>query len=394
MKIYFFISILSVSILASCSKNAESNNTVSASADSTSTVSAQTEQIKITAEQFKNLGLELGNFTEIPMNNEIKVAGTVEVPPENQVSLSVPITGFVKTILPNNALQGWFVKKGTVLATIESIEFIQLQQDYFQAVAHSAFLEKELERQQTLSAEDIGVKKKLQQADAEFNSNQALIKALEAKLKVLGITASNLKKGDISSVINVVSPITGFVKNAPINIGKSVTPNDILFELINRDDLHIQLKVLEKDASKIQKGQKILIEDKRLGDKAYATVFLVGQAFEDDTKALNIHAHLDNRQLEQKLTPGMFINARILTGTHVAKALPESAILRESIGNFIIALENQNDKEVVFKKIPVKLGTTQGANIEVELPGNAGNVVSVVINKAHFLSGMSGTDKE
>ncbi|MFD2522272.1 efflux RND transporter periplasmic adaptor subunit [Emticicia soli] len=394
MKIYFFISILSVSILVSCSKKAESNNTVSASADSTSTVNTQTQQIKITAEQFKNLGVELGNFTEIPMNNEIKVAGTVEVPPENQVSLSIPITGFVKTILPNNALQGWFVKKGTVLATIESIEFIQLQQDYFQAVAHSVFLEKELERQQTLSAEDIGVKKKLQQADAEFNSNQALIKALEAKLKVLGITASTLKRGDISPVINVVSPITGFVKNAPINIGKSVTPNDILFELINRDDLHIQLKVLEKDASKIQKGQKILIEDKRLGDNAYATVFLVGQAFEDETKALNIHAHLDNRQLEQKLTPGMFINARIFTGTHVAKALPESAILRESIGNFIIALENQNDKEVVFKKIPVKLGTTQGANIEVELPGNAGNVVSVVINKAHFLSGMSGTDEE
>lgn len=394
MKIYFFLTILSASILLSCSKKAENNNNVSASTDSISTVNIQTQQIKITAEQFKNLGLELGNFTDIPMNNEIKVAGTVEVPPENQVSLSIPISGFVKTILPNNALQGWFVKKGTVLATIESIEFIQLQQDYFQAVAHSAFLEKELERQQTLSVEDIGVKKKLQQADAEFNSNQALIKALEAKLKVLGITASALKKGDISPVINVVSPITGYVKNAPINIGKSVTPNDILFELINRDDLHIQLKVLEKDASKIQKGQKILIEDKRLGDKTYATVFLVGQAFEDDTKALNIHAHLDNRQLEHKLTPGMFINARILTGTHLAKVLPESAILRESTGNFIIALENQNDKEVVFKKIPVKLGTTQGANIEVELPDDAGNVVSVVINKAHFLSGMSGTDEE
>jgi len=394
MKTYFFLSILSVSILASCSKKTENTNTASASADSTSTISAQVEQIKITAEQFKNLSLELGNFTEIPINNEIKVTGMVEVPPENIASVSIPITGFVKTILPNNALQGWFVKKGTVLATIESIEFIQLQQDYFQAVAQSTFLEKELERQQTLSTEDIGVKKKLQQADAEFNSNQTLIKSLEAKLKLLGITASTLKKGDISPLINVVAPITGYIKNSRINTGKSVTPNDILFELINKDELHIELKVLEKDAYRVQKGQKVLIEDKRLGDKAYATVFLVGQAFEDETKAINIHAHLDNHQLEQKLIPGMFINAKILTGTHLAKTLPESAILRETSGNFIIVLENQNAKEVVFKKIPVKLGTTQGSDIEVELPDDSGNVVSVVISKAHFLSGMSGTDEE
>lgn len=394
MKTYFFLSILSVSILASCAKKVENNNTESVSADSTSNINAQTEQIKITAEQFKNLSLELGNFTELPINNEIKVTGMVEVPPENIASVSIPITGFVKTILPNNALQGWFVKKGMVLATIESIEFIQLQQDYFQAVAQSTFLEKELERQQTLSTEDIGVKKKLQQADAEFNSNQALIKALEAKLKLLGVTASTLKKGDISPLINVVAPITGYIKSSRINKGKSVTPNDILFELINKDELHIELKVLEKDAYRIQKGQKVLIEDKRLGDKAYATVFLVGQAFEDETKAINIHAHLDNHQLEQKLIPGMFINAKILTGTHLAKTLPESAILRETSGNFIIALENQNAKEVVFKKIPVKLGTTQGSDIEVELPDDSGNVVSVVISKAHFLSGMSGTDEE
>jgi cobalt-zinc-cadmium efflux system membrane fusion protein len=389
MKIYFFLSILAITGFASCSKKTET----SANATSEDTIKAQpqAELIKITPEQFKNLDLTLGHFSSIPINEEIKVTGMADVPPENLASVSLPITGFVKNIFANNALPGRFVTKGTILATVESIEFIQMQQDYFQAVAHSAFLEKELERQQTLSSEDIGVKKKLQQAEAEFNSNQALIKALEAKLKLLGINAATLKKGDISSVVNIVTPISGFIKNTNINTGKSITPNDVLFELVSKEHLHVELKVLEKDAFKIQKGQKVLIDDKRLGDKVQGTVFLVGQTFEDESKAINVHVHLDNEQQEQKLIPGMFINARILTGTRTTKALPESAILREPDGNFIIELEKENSKEIVFRKIPVKLGTTQGQNIEIVLPENLSDASSIVIDRGHFLSGMGGT---
>lgn len=389
MKTYFFLLVLVLAGITSCSKKTESP-AATVPADTTK-VLPQSEQIKITVEQFKNLNLSLGGFSEIAMNEEIKATGTVEVPPENLVFMSIPTNGFIKTIFANATLSGRFVTKGMVLATVESIEFIQMQQDYFQAVAHSAFLEKELERQQTLSSEDIGVKKKLQQAEAEFNSNRVLIKALEAKLKLLGVNANTLKKGDISSVINIMAPINGYVRAAHINTGKAIAPNDVLFELISKDDLHVELKVLEKDAYKIQKGQKIVIEDKRLGENITATVFMVGQTFEDDTKAINIHAHLDNKQIEQKLIPGMFINAKILTGTRTTKALPESAVLRESDGNSIIILEKQNNKEVVFRKIPVKLGASQGPNIEVQLAEDLSTSTSVVIEKGHFLSGMGGT---
>ncbi|WP_460471939.1 efflux RND transporter periplasmic adaptor subunit [Emticicia fontis] len=389
MKTYFFISILVLAGLGSCSKKSE--KPAMTAAPDTTAAQSQTEQIKITAEQFKNLNLGLGNFTEIAMNEEIKVTGTVEIPSENLVFISIPTNGFIKNIFSNTTLSGRFVTKGMVLATVESIEFIQMQQDYFQAIAHATFLEKELERQQTLNSEEVGVKKKLQQAEAEFNSNQALIKALEAKLKLLGVNVSTLKKGDISSVINIISPINGYVRAAHINTGKAITQNDVLFELISKDDLHLELKVLEKDAHKIQKGQKIVIDDKRLGENVTATVFIVGQTFEDETKAINIHAHLDNKQIEQKLIPGMFVNARILTGTHMVKALPESAILRKPEGNFIIELEKQNNKEVVFRKIPVKLGAVQGHTIEVHLADDLSYSTSIVIDKGHFLSSMAGT---
>ncbi|WP_259014276.1 efflux RND transporter periplasmic adaptor subunit [Emticicia fluvialis] len=394
MKTYFFLSLIGLACLQACTKNTDANKKANTSTADSAQTNAPTGLIRVSAEQFKNLHLGMGNFKEMPLNEEIKANGVADVPPENMASISLPINGFVKNISSNNALPGRFVTKGTVLATIESIEFIQMQQDYFQAAAHTGFLEKELERQQSLNAEDIGVKKKLQQAESDFKGNQALVKSLEAKLRVLGTNIAALKKGDISATLNIIAPISGYIKATNINTGKSVAPNDVLFEIISKEHLHVELKILEKDAFKIQKGQKVLIDDTRLGDKVEGTVFLVGQTFETDSKAINVHVHLNNEQQEQRLIPGMFINARVLTGTRNARTLPESAVLREPDGNFIMILEKQNDKEAVFRKIPVKLGGLQEGNIEILPVGNLDFSHQVVISNGHFLSGMSGTDEE
>ena len=389
MKPYIFILLYSCLSMLSCTKKQ-----VQESAEQvTTTQEKRAEMIKISAEQFKNLHLEVGKIRPISMNDEIKATGVVEVPPENFASISVPIAGFIKSISPNNSLPGKYIAKGTILATIECLEFIQMQQDYLQAIARSTYLEKELERQQMLSAEDIGAKKKLQQAEAEFNGNRALLKSLEAKLKILGISP-DLKKQDISPVIHIIAPINGYIKSANVSIGKSVSPNDILFELINKKDLHLELKILEKDAFKIKIGQKVLVEDARLGNNVLGTVFMVGQAFEGETRAINVHVHINNIQQEQKLIPGMFINAKIMTGNRITQSLPESAILREAEGNFIFIIDKQDSKEVSFKKIPISLGVVQQGNIEIGRASDITATTLVILKNGHFLSSMGGTDTE
>ncbi|WP_337041328.1 efflux RND transporter periplasmic adaptor subunit [Emticicia sp. 17c] len=388
MKSSVFIAIFIAALSLSCSKKQEAASTTT----ETPQKEAKAETIKISAEQFKNLHLELGNLQQTPINDEVKSTGMVDVPPENVASVSVFIPGFIKSISHNHSLPGQFVSKGTVLATVEGIEFIQMQQDYLQALAQNGFLAKELERQQTLNAEDIGAKKKLQQAESEFNSNQALVKSLEAKLKMLGINPVNLKKQDISPVLNIYAPISGFIKSSSASIGKSVAPNDVLFEIVSKEHLHIELKVLEKDAFKIEKGQKVLVEEASLGNKLVGTVFLVGKAFEGEAKSINVHVHIDNEQQEQKLIPGMFINAKIMTGTRTTSTLPESALLREAEGTFVLILDKQDNKEVSFKKVPVRTGISQQGNIAVELPENYTTASSIVIKNGHFLASM-GTEE-
>ena len=90
----------------------------------------------------------------------------------------------------------------------------------------------------------------------------------------------------------------------------------------------------------------------------------------------------------------MFINAKIQTDKRMVKALPESAILRKPEGNFILILEKQNNKEVVFKQTAVRLGAMRGQNIEVLSSEYLNDSMSIVISKGHFLSDIGGTVEE
>ena len=317
--------------------------------------------VTLTKEQRQNANLVLGDFDQTTLFENVKANGVVDVPPMNMASVSVPINGFVKS---TNALPGAFVRKGQVLAVINSIDYVQMQQDYLQTLSKLKFSEQELDRQTILSQEDVGAKRKLQQAESDVSFAKAQLRGTEMKLQIIGNQINSLKNGQIISTVNVVSPIDGFIKMTSLAIGKNVLPSDVLFEITGNAHKHLELKVFEKDITKINVGQKIIVDNPKFSDiKITATVFLVGKSVESETKTINIHAHVDTEKAESKLTVGQYVNTRILTGNRIAKTLPETAILRRGEEGVIFV----QIKENTFQQIPVKLGLSESGNVEVFL---------------------------
>jgi cobalt-zinc-cadmium efflux system membrane fusion protein len=81
---------------------------------------------------------------------------------------------------------------------------------------------------------------------------------LEEKLRLIHINPNSLHENNISKSIRIYSPIDGFVSKVNVNIGKYVTPSDVLFELVNPADIHLNLKIFEKDLNKIFIGQNVV----------------------------------------------------------------------------------------------------------------------------------------
>ena len=234
--------------LASCQKESEPDDSAAtasvAAADSTSI-----NEITLTEPQFKAIGVQLGTVKTETVSTEIKVNGRVDLPPENRASVSLPVSGKIRYV---KALPGQAVRKGELLATLESFDFIQLQQDYLQNTSQLTFLEKELERQRTLSAENVGARKNYEQAQANYGSTKALTQSLAAKLRLLGLSTESLLKNGITSAARIVSPVNGFITLANINLGKEVAAGQELLEIIDKSHMHIELNIFEQDAAAIQ----------------------------------------------------------------------------------------------------------------------------------------------
>src|SRR5690606_24206658 len=118
-------------------------------------------------------------------------------------------------------------------------------------LAKMSYADQEQQRQKELNSVKAGSDKALQLADAEYKSLRISAGALAEKLRLIGIDPRRLNERTITRQIVIRSPITGFISKVNGNIGSYVNPSDVLFELINPEDIHLNLTVFEKDLSKL-----------------------------------------------------------------------------------------------------------------------------------------------
>jgi cobalt-zinc-cadmium efflux system membrane fusion protein len=333
------IMILGLIMLASCdSKKSESPLQSTAN---------KPQEIKLSAEQKQNAGINLGEIVQIEMGEEIKCAGLVDVPPVSIASVSLPIAGYVKSTF--ELLPGKKVSKGQVLATINSLDYIQMQQEYLQALSALGLSNVEKSRQQVLSNEEVGSKKKFQQAEAEQVNLQTKVKALSLKLEMIGCDMKALAKGNMNALLAVKSPIDGYIEEQYLAIGKYVTPADILVKIVGTLDKHVELKVFEKDLPKLKIGQIIQVETEGLSAKA--KIFLIGQQVNLETRTTSVHGHFEKIADEKMFTVGQFVSAKITVGSKFVSAVPQAAMARVGKAGFIYV----ESATGIVKQIPVEI---------------------------------------
>ncbi|RYF25265.1 MAG: efflux RND transporter periplasmic adaptor subunit [Flavobacteriales bacterium] len=312
MKHYLYIGVLAVSMAFAC-KSSEPKEEPKAPINES--------EVSLTAEQAKNIDLKTGEVGFGEINETLKLQGRIDVPPQNLVSVSIPLGGYLKA---TKMLPGTHVSKGQIIAVMEGPQYIQLQQDYLNIHNKLNFASKELARQQELNASKANSDKTLQQVEMEYKNLKVEQMALAEKLKLININASQLNEGKISKSVNVYSPINGYVSKVNVNIGKYVTPSDVIFELVNPTDIHLNLNVFEKDLHKLGVGQRVMAYTNVKPDKKYETeVILVSHNIEGGRS--EVHCHFE--QYDKSLVPGMYMNAELQYQNRKVQFLPEDAVV-------------------------------------------------------------------
>ena len=278
--------------------------------------------VVLTDSQINNAHIEIGKIEPRQISTLLKVNGRIDVPPQNLVSVSVPLGGYLKS---TKLLPGIPVIKNSVIAVMEDNQYIQLQQDYLTAKVQYRFFETEYNRQKALNASKASSDKIFEQSKSNYQSQRILLRSLEEKLKLIRINPAKLNENYISKSINIYSPINGFVSKVNVNIGKYVTPSEVLFELVNPTDIHLNLKIFEKDLNKIFIGQKVIAYTNNAPAKKYnGEVILISKDISNNGST-EVHCHFEN--YDTTLYPGMYMNAEIELKSNLQNSLPDDAIV-------------------------------------------------------------------
>lgn len=333
--------------------------------------------VELTDEQFKIVEIKLGKIELKALSGAIKVNGMLDVPPQNLVSISVPLGGFLKS---TELLQGMKVTKGQVIAVMQNAEYIQLQQDYVDTKSQLEYLEAEYKRQEELTKENVSSQKTLLQSKTQYQSMMAKVSGLKSKLSLLGINTNQIESGNFQNSITIYAPISGYVTQVNVNIGMYVNPTDVMFKIVDTEHLHAELTVFEKDVPKLKIGQKVRFTLANETDERTATVYLIGREIGED-RTVRIHCHLDKE--DEELLPGMYLKAYVEAGTKSVTSLPDKAIVNFE-GNSYIFISIPSDEKGAhhFKMMQVTKGISELGYTEIQLPKDVNADNSIVINGA------------
>ncbi|WP_229253925.1 efflux RND transporter periplasmic adaptor subunit [Dyadobacter sp. NIV53] len=378
-----FIMITLVFIACSCSSKPETNNAETENKVSDATKIEQV--VSMNQEQLSSAGIEVGTPQLENISGIISLQGTIDVPPQSMVSLSFPLGGYLKS---TKMLPGMHVRKGQVLAELEDMQFIQLQQDYLTAKERLLLSESEFNRQRELNVSKASSDKVYQQARAEMETQRILTSALSQKLEVIGIDPAKLKANKISKSVSIISPINGFVSKVNVNVGKYTSPTDMLFELVDPSDVHLVLNVFEKDLNSLSVGQHVTAyTNSDPGKKFLAEVILITKSLNQDRMA-EVHCHFE--KYNPSLAPGMFMNGEVSVQSNKSLTVPEDALVRWE-NKFYVFTENARGK---FKMINVKPGVISHGKQQIEASGVDNQTRLVVKNAYALLMKIKNTEKE
>jgi cobalt-zinc-cadmium efflux system membrane fusion protein len=133
----------------------------------------------------------------------------------------------------------------------------------------------------------------------------------------------------------------------------------VLFELVNPTDIHLALKVYEKDLGKLYIGQKLTAYTNNEPAKKHdGAILLIGRDLSADRNA-DVHCHFET--YDKSLVPGTYMNAEIQVKNSKAAVLPSDAIVQFEGKQYVYRVRGGNQYEMT----EVKTGESETGFTEI-----------------------------
>lgn len=265
--------------------------------------------IHFSADFAKRIGLKFTDVRNAGVTPSLAVVGTATFDPEHVARVGTRLRGLVRDV---RHYEGDVVKKGELLASLDSPELGEAQAAVISLQAELDAAERNATREKRLAEEKLTTLKESEEANALAEKYQALLAAAQQKVAALGGTHSANHERTIG-VHLLTTPVEGTIVERHIAKGQLVEGDHTAFLVANLDTLWVELAVFERSLPLIHVGDEVLL--KPLGshsDGLKGKVANVGQVLNAATRSAPVRIEVDNRS--RQLRPGQAVDAVIRAG--------------------------------------------------------------------------------
>ena len=376
MKTYIYFFLILIAVACGSEKTEKENESLP----------VDSEIIGLDSDQAELAGIQTGRLEKMEFSEFLTCSGNIEPTPDGLAQLTAPMGGFVKKI---NHYVGERVKKGEELVILENQDYIDLQEQYLMAAGNLEYQKGEFLRKESLFKENAVSEKEYLQAKSDYTSLDTRYNALETKLKLLGLDPTTIRTGGPVSEICLKSPINGYISGIYGNIGKFFDTREIIIEVVDPRNLHLHLKVFEKDISLVTEKQLVEFSTLSEPDKKYkARIFSRGRSVNKEDLTVTVHASILN--MDDNLIPGLFVNAGIIITNAIYYALPVEGLVKARDANYVFMLMDNG-----YRRLPVQIGPEMNGYIALIKPEE--NIInsSIVTKGAYFVNAaLEGSEEE
>lgn len=339
--------------------------------------------IKMSAEQVTAQEIEVAAVTGGTLSRHLIAPGTVTPDTDRIARVPARVGGTVAEMLKR---LGDPVKKGEVVAVLDSREVADAKSEFLTATVNTELQKANYDRQQALWDKRISAEATFLQARATYSETLLRLNLARQKLSALGLNADEVaakaKKDeatpDQSSLrrYELRSPLTGRVVERKVDVGTSVgsegEPSD-LYTVADLSTVWVELAVPTTDLAKVKEGAEVLIapRDEDAGQRAKGKIIFVSPIVNADTRSARVIAALPNPEFSWR--PGTFVSAEIQVGQDAVKMLvPRDAI--QTIGGEKVAFVRTPEG---FERRDVKTGKSDDTAVEIVSGINPGDEIAV-----------------
>ncbi len=341
------------------------------------------KQIILSAPQLYNLGVKMGKLTAIKSVPLMNAPAKVSIPPDNEYLVSSSHAGLVNKIYVST---GDDVKKGQLLATIQSPEVLAEQRHHLKSINDLKLAKTTLIRDKKLLKEGVISDRRWLQTKANYQVFLAHFNETQQLLEISGMSQQDIRalerKHKMSSQLKVVAPISGVILQRMVTAGERVDALGALFHIASLEKLWLDIRIPQQRIDHVHLGDKVKLD----GLNLQAQVFLLGKNVDEENQTVLVRAVVESGGNLIRL--GQTISVKITqTSDYPMFKVPNSA-LAQFKGRSYIFVRNKGGFEV--KAVQVLGRDEHGTIITAKIKqGTPIAIRGAVALKANFL-GLGG----